>query len=58
MKRGQRRLHSENYGNRTKEGQKLTESGIRRFRRTMSSDDIHKVVIYAEEYWNTTGYLT
>ena len=36
---------------RTKEGQKLTESGIRRFRRTMSSEDIHKVVIYAEEYY-------
>lgn len=36
---------------RTKEGQKLTEAGIRRFRRVMSKDDIHKVVIYAEGYY-------
>lgn len=36
---------------RTKEGQKLTDAGIRRFRRTMSRDDIHKVVIYTDEYY-------
>ena len=32
---------------RTKEGQKISEAGIRRFRRTASKDDIHKIVIYA-----------
>lgn len=36
---------------RTKEGQKLTDAGIRRFRRTMNRDDIHKIVIYADEYY-------
>lgn len=36
---------------RTKEGQKLKDAGIRRFRRTSSSDDIHKIVIYAGGYY-------
>jgi len=36
---------------RTKEGQNLAEAGIRRFRRSSSSDDIHKIVIYAGGYY-------
>jgi hypothetical protein len=36
---------------RTKEGQKLKDAGIRRFRRASSSDDIHKIVIYASGYY-------
>jgi hypothetical protein len=36
---------------RTKEGQKLKDAGIRRFRRESGSDDIHKIVIYAGGYY-------